>query len=102
MKIERKHIIDASEPDEQGKYQYYYEYDLYYFRSEHLALVARSYIDTASRAAFLGMEENNENRFLTEDDFALPFVKEAIAHLQTEGKSDLAWLTQSGYEPIPQ
>ena len=102
MNIECKHIIDASEPNEQGRYKYYYEYDLYYFREGDLTLVARSYRDTAERVSFLRMEEDNQNRFLTREDFALPFVKEAIQYLKAEGKVNLSRLTQvGGYVPLP-
>jgi hypothetical protein len=55
MKVEATHHIDASEPDENGMYEYRYEYDLYTFTDGEAVLVARSYRNEAE-AHFLRME----------------------------------------------
>lgn len=50
MHIECTHHIDASEPDEDGMHEYYYEYDMYRFTDGALCLVARSYSDEPDEA----------------------------------------------------
>jgi hypothetical protein len=62
MHVERTHHIDASDRDESGSYEYYYEYDLYRFTLGGTCLVARSYADEPNEAHFLRIEERGSVR----------------------------------------
>lgn len=103
MHVERTHHIDASDPDESGSYEYYYEYDLYRFIQGDTCLVARSYADEPNEAHFLNMEERGSVRPLISDDLNSPLLVAAQAHLRAEGKTTLSWLSSksNGYEQVP-
>ena len=45
VEIESTHHIDAGEKGADGRYDYYYEYDLYRFSDGATVIVARSYAD---------------------------------------------------------
>jgi hypothetical protein len=101
MRIERVRQIDSSEPDESGRYEYYYEYDIYRFDDGTICFVARSYIDEPDEAHFLRSEIGGESRPLDEADLTHPLFVLAQAHLRGEGKANLRWLNvEVGYEPL--
>lgn len=103
MHIERIRQIDASEPDESGMYDYYYEYDLYRFTEGDLCLVARSYTDEPDEVHFLRTEEGASWRPVTAADLSHPLSVLARSHLRSEGKVHIRWLSGKGdgYEPVP-
>ncbi|MDD0842877.1 hypothetical protein [Pseudomonas sp. Gutcm_11s] len=103
MRIECTRHVDASEPNEDGAYDYHYEYDIYRFSSEALRLVARSYVDEADEAHFLNVEDNGSTRLLRDADLNHQLFVEAAAHLRAAGKLRLRWLSGrgDGYEPVP-
>ena len=43
MEVKTTHHIDAGDKDSQGRYQYYYEYDVFCFTDGEIALTVRSY-----------------------------------------------------------
>lgn len=102
MDVAITHHIDASEPDAQGAYDYYYEYDLYRFSDGENALIARSYTDTGDEAHFLSIELRGDARRLLEADLKMPLFADAAAHLRAAGKHKLSWLSGrgNGYEPV--
>lgn len=102
MHIECTRHIDASEPDESGMYEYYYEYDMFHFRDGQICLVVRAYTDDQHEAHFLRIEENGVARRLVDADLNLSLFQKALAHLHTAGKSNLSWLSGrgDGYEPV--
>lgn len=103
MQIERTHHIDASDPDESGSYEYYYEYDLYRFTQGDACLVARSYADEPNEAHFLRIEERDSVRPLISQDLNSPLLMAAQAYLRANGKTTLSWLSGkgNGYEQVP-
>lgn len=102
MQIECTHHIDASEPDEDGFYDYYYEYDLYHFRAESLCLVARSYSDTPTQAHFLRIEKQGKGRLLTPEDLKQALLQQAMDYLRDQSKQELTWLNgeRGAYAPF--
>jgi hypothetical protein len=103
MLIDRTHHIDASEPDESGMYDYYYEYDIYRFTDESSCLVARSYTSEPEEAHFLRIEANGNPRSMEDTDLSHPLFLAASAYLCTEGKLQFRWLSGrgDGYESVP-
>ena len=103
MDVTVTHHVDASEPDAQGAYEYYYEYDLYRFGDGGNALIARSYTGTGDEAHFLSIELRGVARLLRAADLKTPLFADAAAHLRAAGKLKLSWLSGrgNGYEPVP-
>lgn len=103
MQIDRTHHTDASDPDENGDHDYFYEYDLYRFSDGSLSLFARSYVDESDEAHFLNLAIGNRSRPLVDADLTHPLFLAAKAHLLSEGKVRLHWLSGrgNGYEPLP-
>lgn len=103
MHVERTRHVDASEPDEAGMYDYFYEYDVYRFTVGPTCVVARSYTDQPDEAHFLRIEVEGQGRLMTSADFLDPLVSAARAHLQAIGKVRLSWLSgrEVGYESVP-
>ncbi|BDR11055.1 hypothetical protein CTR2_R43930 [Comamonas thiooxydans] len=102
MRVECSHHIDASEPDAEGFYEYYYEYDIYRFRLGNLSLVVRSYSDTSAQANVLRLEEAGKSRPLQPKDLKNPLVQQAREHLQSLGKQELRWFNtrNARYDPL--
>lgn len=103
MRVERDRLIDASEPDEHGDYEYHYEYDIYRFIDGSECLVARSYTDEPDEAHFLRIEQNGHYRLMMDADLAHPLLIAALDYLRTEGKLHFRWLSGrgNGYESVP-
>ena len=103
MEVTVTHHVDASEPDAQGAYEFYYEYDLYAFRDGNLKLTARSYIDSPGEAHFLNIERGGTPRLLRRGDLESALFSQAVAYLRNAGKHRLTWLSGrgSGYQPVP-
>jgi len=102
MHIERIRHIDASEPDESGIYEYYYEYDLYRFTAGAECFVARSYTNEPDEAHFLRIETDGQPRTIVDGDLIHPLLIAAQDYLHAEGKAQLSWLSGrgNGYEPL--
>ena len=103
MHVERTHHVDASEPDEAGMYDYFYEYDIYRFTDGPTCVVARSYAHEPDEAHFLRVEIEGHSRPMTDADFLDPLVFAAQGHLRAIGKVRLSWLSDRGvgYELVP-
>lgn len=103
MKVERTHHIDSDEPDSNGLYGFYYEYDIYRFTEDNVTLIARSYIDTKSEVHFLRIERSGGTCLLSNTDRDSPICLKAIEHLKKEGKIEFKWLSSEGvgYSRIP-
>jgi hypothetical protein len=103
MRIECTRLIDASEPDELGMYEYHYEYDIYRFTDGCMCFVARSYTDEPDEAHFLGLEADGQSRPILDEDLMHPLLFAAQAYLRAAGKIRLRWLSGrgDGYEPVP-
>ncbi|WP_298608382.1 hypothetical protein [uncultured Thiothrix sp.] len=109
MSVRIEHHIDASEPQPDGSYSFYYEYDLYYFdNNSESILVARSYMNTPTEVSFLSKSKSTvdgeEIEFLSESDFKTPLLIEAIQYLRDLGKTQCKWLkknSRKGYVKCP-
>jgi len=86
MQVERIHQIDASAPDASGRYEYYYEYDLYRFTDGPVCFVARSYADEPDKAHFLRAEINGKQRPMKHADLQHPLLLAALSYLRGAGK----------------
>ena len=102
LQVESSHHIDASEPDAEGFYEYYYEYDIYCFTLGGLSLAVRSYSDSSAQASVLRLEEAGKSRALQFKDLQRPLFQQAKAHLHTLGKQDLRWFNPkyARYDPL--
>ena len=102
MKIKTTHHVDAGEPDAEGACDYRYEYDLYFFSEDEVAVVARSYIDDPEEAHFLRMEIDGKPQLMKRADLRRPLLVSAARHLRAAGKKRLNWLSGrgDGYESV--
>jgi hypothetical protein len=100
MQIEKTHHVDCSEPDEDGRYEWYYEYDLFRFVIDDVSFIARSYVDSPDEAHFLRVERGGKPLQLSAEDLEAPLAIAAIRHLRECGKKQIKWLSSAGYEPL--
>ncbi|MEO8670679.1 MAG: hypothetical protein ABI411_05140 [Tahibacter sp.] len=96
MRVERTRQIDTSDPDENGLYEYTYEYDIYRFTDGTVSFVARSYTESPEDANFLHIEVDGKRRLLIDSDLKHPLLIAANAYLVRDGKSRLSWLRGVG------
>ena len=101
MKVEKTHHVDASEPDADGDYDYYYEYDIYRFSMNGQVLIARAYSDEPNEASFQGFAVPKEKNALIRSDLDLEITLAAKDYLETEGKTEIRWLSNGGYALFP-
>ena len=102
MQVRCTHHIDASEPDAEGEYEYYYEFDIFAFEEGELTLKARSYSDESTRVSLMGLEQTGKQRTLEYKDLTRPLVQQAIDHLRSIGKTEVRWFNPkyARYEPV--
>jgi len=101
MEVTISHHIDASEPDANSDYDYYYEYDIYRFSRAGRTYVARSYRDEPDGAAFQSCLEGEEWSLLGPADLIDSLLVQAVDYLQRAGKTKLDRLTETeGYVPL--
>lgn len=101
MQVRTSHHVDAVERNADGGGDDGYEYDLLVFQEDNASLVARTYSDTPSEAHLLRAESDSQPRRLTPADLDGSLARQAIAHLRGLGKSEINWLGNEGYEPVP-
>ena len=87
MKVTTSHHIDADEPDEQGFYSYYYEYDIYRFSNSTHCYVIRCYADEPDTASFVSRDEGKRQKTVVQDHLTDPLLVEAIKYLRALGKT---------------
>ncbi|EJM99256.1 hypothetical protein [Phyllobacterium sp. YR531] len=102
MQVEISHHIDASEPDEEGNYLYYYEYDIYVFSKDDAVFFVRAYTDEPDCASFQSRSEGSNDYLLKDADLHHPLLLLACEYLRKSGKTRLQWLSgkDSAYLPI--
>ncbi len=106
MDIQKDHYVDKGEQDEQGYYDYYYEYYIYTFTDKQFSYIARRYVDTPEEASFMKKRiKRKRNKipkasYITPDDFADPLFQSAISYLKSEGVLEINYLSDYGYLPI--
>ncbi len=97
MKVDKSHHIDKGEPDEEGTYDYYYDYHIYKFSEKDLKLIARSY-KGESEAHLLRVEEKGKQGFFSTNRLKEPLVLQALEYLRSEGKTTFCYLDENkGY-----
>ena len=101
MKIEQTHQIDAGESDVNGKYDWYYEYDVYRFIEGDRTWVARSYKNTGEEVQFLRLEVGTKSVGITAEKLSDPLFQQALLHLRSIGKLRIEHLGPEGYAPFP-
>lgn len=103
MNIHRSQHVDKSDLDENGEYDYYYEFEIFEFEEHGEKIVARSYADAPAEAYFIRIESKGKARTLVSDDLKTALFKGATRYLEEQGKSDIRWLSgkgMAGYEPV--
>ena len=105
ISVSQQHCIDSMGPDENGNYEYYYEYDIYFFTDNKQTVNARSYVDEVTQAQFLRLDTGGAERLLETTDFQSDLVKTAAEYLRSIGKHELLWLDSNnkldGYSAVP-
>jgi hypothetical protein len=100
MNVTISHHVDASEPDEQGFYDYHYEYDIYRFLGDGRCYFARSYVHEPEQAHFLSCQEGADSNLLGPDHLKDPLLADAVKYLRGLGKTRFERLSGSGYVPL--
>lgn len=100
MKIVKTHHIDASDADENGLYDYYYEYDVYEFSDGDVSYIVRRYSDEPSDAHFLKKHRQDNWRLLEPSDLDSALFAAAVASLRQEGIVRIRVLGNKGYVAI--
>ena len=100
MKIKETHHIDSSEPDSNGMFEWCHEYDLYRFEEGDTVLVARSYSKSPHEAHFLRLEQAGEAVQIDPADLKSDLAMSARDHLREQGKTEISWLGDRGYERL--
>lgn len=100
MEVDISHKIDASEKDKNGKYDYYYEYDIYTFKNKNITIIARSYTTEPEEIHFLSAIQNEKRRPISQTDLELPLFNEILEYLKSTNKKKINWLSSSGYVAV--
>ena len=101
MKVTTSHHIDKGDKDSQGQYEFHYEYDLYEFSENGICLTARSYSDEETEVHFIRKEVSGDQEMLSKSDLSTPLFSQAKEYLYREGKVQINYLCDSGYESVP-
>ncbi|MEL7363085.1 MAG: hypothetical protein AAFN13_13510, partial [Bacteroidota bacterium] len=97
--VVRQHCVEASAPDADGFYEYYYDYDRYELTAGDDVLTARTYRDSDS-GHLLSVVQQGARRSLEPADLTTPLAAEALARLRAQGKTRLQWFDGRAYVPI--
>ncbi|MEM6782803.1 MAG: hypothetical protein AAF624_03605 [Bacteroidota bacterium] len=97
--VARQHCIEASAPDADGLYEYYYDYDRYDLTAGDDVLTARTYRDSDS-GHLLSLVHKGTRRTLEPTDLTTPLAAEALARLRALGKTHLQWFNGRKYAPL--
>jgi len=105
ISVSSKHCVDKMGPDQDGYYDFYYDYQLFEFSLGTTTLRGRTYEDDPEEAHFLGIEVDGQRRLLSITDFEKPLLRAAIRYFHNSGRTQLNWLDPSneldGYSPVP-
>ena len=100
--INISHHVDASAPNAQGMYDWYYEYDVFEFTNKQhtSALTVRSYSNTPFEASFIDLN-SRQPECIVLDDTLKPLFLFAIQYLKKSGKTKINYLSAHGYALLP-
>lgn len=90
--------VDKGEREANGKYDFYYEFEVFEFSESDLCYVARSYKDESSEAHFLRKKISGKVGQIKSNDLKAPLFLEATKYLRQKGKTTLKYLGDKGYE----
>jgi hypothetical protein len=100
MEVIVSHHTDCSDCDENGMYEYYYEYDIYEFTEENVSFIVRAYVDEPGDAHFLKMKGDGDQdwRIMTERDKDGSLFNQAVEYLRNIGKPNIrCFMGRAGY-----
>jgi hypothetical protein len=98
MNIIKELVIDAGEKDDDGNYDFYYEFEHYQCQFSKLTLLAKSYKDEPELVSFYGLEK--EGVRLMPPSKSTKEIQEVISALILEGKLKFTTLSEQGYVEI--
>ena len=105
ISVSRKHCVDKMGPNQDGYYEFYYDYELIDFSLGTTTLHGRTYADDPEEAHLIALELDGQRKFLSVTDFETPLPRAAIRYFHNSGKTQLNWLDPSnelsGYSPVP-
>ncbi|EGG93159.1 hypothetical protein IMCC1989_1631 [gamma proteobacterium IMCC1989] len=101
MEVLKTHEIDCSEKDENGYYDWHYEYDLYEFSFGAIKLHARSYSDTPKEVSFFAYEKNGERSKYDNSLIEQPEFLKALKYLKDLGIYDKYCFFNGAYPIVP-
>ena len=97
--------IDKMGPDENGRYDYYYDYELFEFKSGSNVIHARAYADQKEEAHLTAIDIEDEQRLLSKSDLKTVLGRAAIHYFWNLGKTEVNWLDADndvdGYSLVP-
>jgi hypothetical protein len=99
MKVRVSQHIDKSDLNENGFYDYYYDFNIYAFSEGEVTYYARSYNDEPNEAHFTNGERGGKVFYLSKADFKTDLCIEACLYLQASAWQRLRYLGKKGYVP---
>ncbi|MDJ0758290.1 MAG: hypothetical protein QNJ19_02785 [Woeseiaceae bacterium] len=105
IEVTRSKGVDKMGPDEDGLYEFYYDFELFEFRSGSRVVHGRAYADQENEASLIAIYEDGERRLMSVSDLQADLGRAAIRYFKNIGKTDIKWLDPdnkvTGYSPIP-
>ena len=101
MKVSKTHEIDCSEMDDDGFYDWYYEYDLYEFSFGNIRLHAKSYADTPEEVSIFAYEKDGERSILDNNIIETFEFLNALKYLKSLGIYDKFCFFNGAYPVVP-
>ena len=92
MKVEKTHHIEASEPNEDGSYDYHYEFHQIRIAVGEEVLIARSYVEQPEEVVLMCIERNGALEDISWKDLSGPLLTQALAYLRGEEYSSIRWV----------
>jgi hypothetical protein len=100
MEVRVQHLIDKSEPDANGMYEFYYEYDLFEFAFGQRTIRARRYVEDPSDSIHILGVSDEANRAAPWLVYTVPEATEVVEELKRRGFRKIDVLAEGGYAPL--
>lgn len=101
MEVVKTRTVDCSDKNEDGHFDWHYEYDLYEFDFGQVKLHARSYSDTPNEVHIFAYEKNNKRTVLTDELIKQPEFLKVLRYLRELGVYEKFSYLNSGYPEVP-
>ena len=99
------HCIDSSDPDSNGAYEFYYDYETIVFEMGSESLSGKRYADTPEEASLIRIKDFSGERLLEASDLKRELVIVSVCYLKANGAKSVRYLDQSntisGYSAFP-